>query len=85
MNTQIKGQQGYKKDSVFDKMGEAAKIYKEHMWIIKWENKWHQETKPINITPSIRKLNYLKDLQDFFQAQSSITVPNRDEEFGVNI
>ncbi len=35
MNTQIKGQQGYKKDSVFDKMGEAAKIYKEHMWIIK--------------------------------------------------
>ena len=35
INTQIKGQPGYKKDNVFDKMNEAAKIYKDHMWIIK--------------------------------------------------
>ena len=35
MNTQIKGQDGYKKDSIFDKMSEAEKLYEQHKWIIK--------------------------------------------------
>ena len=35
MNTQIKGQHGYKKDSTFDKMKEAEDLYKQHKWIIK--------------------------------------------------
>ena len=35
MNTQIKGQQGYKKDDLFDKMGEAEKMYNQYKWIIK--------------------------------------------------
>ena len=35
MNTQIKGQIGYKKDNVFDKMNEARKMYDEFNWIIK--------------------------------------------------
>ena len=35
MNTQIKGQQGYKKDNIFDKMNEAKKMYDQFNWIIK--------------------------------------------------
>jgi len=35
MNTQIKGQTGYKKDNIFDKMSEAEKIYDQFKWIIK--------------------------------------------------
>ena len=35
MNTQIKGQQGYKKNEMFDKMTEAERIYKQYPWIIK--------------------------------------------------
>jgi hypothetical protein len=35
MNTQIKGQIGYKKDEIFDKMSEAKETYEEFMWIIK--------------------------------------------------
>ena len=35
MNTQIKGQQGYKKDSSFDKMTEAKDMYEQYKWIIK--------------------------------------------------
>jgi hypothetical protein len=35
MNTQIKGQQGYKRNEVFDKMSEAEKMYKQYKWIIK--------------------------------------------------
>ena len=35
MNTQIKGQQGYKKDNIFDKMNEAQKMYDQFNWIIK--------------------------------------------------
>ncbi|MAH46937.1 hypothetical protein CMI37_13990 [Candidatus Pacearchaeota archaeon] len=35
MNTQIKGQQGYKKDDLFDKMSEAEKLYSQYKWIIK--------------------------------------------------
>ena len=35
MNTQIKGQEGYKKDSLFDKMNEADKLYNQYKWIIK--------------------------------------------------
>ena len=35
MNTQVKGQQGYKKDNIFDKMSEAEKIYQQYQWIIK--------------------------------------------------
>ena len=35
MNTQIKGQIGYKKDEIFDKMSEAKATYEEFMWIIK--------------------------------------------------
>jgi hypothetical protein len=35
MNTQIKGQQGYKKDDIFDKMGAAEDIYNQYKWIIK--------------------------------------------------
>jgi hypothetical protein len=35
MNTQIKGQEGYKKDSIFDKMSEAKELYDQHNWIIK--------------------------------------------------
>ena len=35
MNTQIKGQHGYKKDNIFDKMSEAEKLYAQHKWIIK--------------------------------------------------
>jgi hypothetical protein len=35
MNTQIKGQQGYKKNEIFDKLSEAEKIYSQHKWIIK--------------------------------------------------
>ena len=34
-NTQIKGQHGYKKDNIFDKMSEAKKMYDEFKWIIK--------------------------------------------------
>ena len=35
MNTQIKGQEGYKKDNIFDKMSEAKDIYDQYKWIIK--------------------------------------------------
>ena len=35
MNTQIKGQHGYKKDNIFDKMSEAEKMYNQYKWIIK--------------------------------------------------
>ena len=42
MNTQVKGQQGYKKDNIFDKMSEAEKIYQQYQWIIKWENNGQQ-------------------------------------------
>mgnify|MGYP003627566648 CR=1 FL=1 len=35
MNTQIKGQQGYKKGNIFDKMTEAEKLYTQYKWIIK--------------------------------------------------
>ena len=38
MNT-VKGQQGYKRDNIFDKMSEAQKMYDQFKWIIKWENK----------------------------------------------
>ena len=34
-NTQIKGQEGYKKDSIFDKMNEAKEVYNQFKWIIK--------------------------------------------------
>ena len=35
MNTQIKGQQGYKQDNLFDKMDEAKDLYAQYKWIIK--------------------------------------------------
>tara|TARA_Y100001973_G_C5191250_1_gene331170 strand:- start:442 stop:2025 length:1584 start_codon:yes stop_codon:yes gene_type:complete len=35
MNTQVKGQHGYKTDNIFDKMSEAEKIYNQYKWIIK--------------------------------------------------
>ena len=35
MNSQIKGQQGYKKNDMFDKMSEAEKMYNQYRWIIK--------------------------------------------------
>ena len=35
MNTQVKGQIGYKKDNILDKIDEAKKTYDEFMWIIK--------------------------------------------------
>jgi len=34
-NAQVKGQKGYKNDSVLDKMSEAKNLYDEFMWIIK--------------------------------------------------
>jgi hypothetical protein len=34
-NTRVKGQEGYKDDSVLDKMSEAKNLYDEFMWIIK--------------------------------------------------
>jgi hypothetical protein len=34
-NTRIAGQEGYKKDNIFDKMTEADKMYKQYKWIIK--------------------------------------------------
>ena len=34
-NTRVKGQQGYKDDSILDKMSEAKNLYDEFMWIIK--------------------------------------------------
>ena len=35
MNTQIKGQEGYKKDNIFDKMNQAEELYSQYKWIIK--------------------------------------------------
>jgi len=35
MNTQVKGQIGYKKDNILDKIDEAKNTYDEFMWIIK--------------------------------------------------
>jgi hypothetical protein len=35
LNTQIKGQEGYKKNEIFDKMSEADKMYEQYKWIIK--------------------------------------------------
>jgi len=35
MNTQIKGQHGYKKDNIMDQISEARKTYDEFKWIIK--------------------------------------------------
>lgn len=35
MNTQIKGQQGYKKNEIFDKLSEADQLYSQYKWIIK--------------------------------------------------
>ena len=35
MNTQIKGQHGYKSDNLFGKMNEAEDLYKQYKWIIK--------------------------------------------------
>ena len=60
MNTQVKGQHGYKTDNIFDKMSEAEKMYQQYKWIIKWENKWHKETQETS------NHNYLKLWQGFF-------------------
>jgi hypothetical protein len=35
MNTQIKGQHGYKGENIMDKMSEAEKMYEQYKWIIK--------------------------------------------------
>ena len=35
MNTQIRGQQGYKSDNLFGKMSEAEDLYSQYKWIIK--------------------------------------------------
>jgi hypothetical protein len=35
MNTQIPGQEGYKKNDLFDKMDEARKLHNQYKWIIK--------------------------------------------------
>ena len=35
LNTQIRGQQGYKKDETFDKIAEAEQLYDQYKWIIK--------------------------------------------------
>ena len=35
MNTKIDGQRGYKKDNIFDRMGEAESMYNQYKWIIK--------------------------------------------------
>jgi hypothetical protein len=35
LNTQIKGQEGYKRDNIFDKMSEAKELYDQYKWIIK--------------------------------------------------
>ena len=35
MNTQINGQDGYKRDELFDKMSDAEKVYEQYKWIIK--------------------------------------------------
>jgi len=35
MNTQIKGQIGYKKDEMFDKIKEFEQTYDQYKWIIK--------------------------------------------------
>ena len=35
MNTKISGQQGYKKDGVFEQMSEAEQLYEQYKWIIK--------------------------------------------------
>jgi hypothetical protein len=35
MNAQVKGQTGYKRDNIFDKMREAEKLYDQYKWIIK--------------------------------------------------
>tara|TARA_R110002020_G_scaffold243869_2_gene457446 strand:- start:1390 stop:1635 length:246 start_codon:yes stop_codon:yes gene_type:complete len=35
LNTQIKGQEGYKRDNIFDKMNEAKELYDQYKWIIK--------------------------------------------------
>ena len=35
MNTQIKGQHGYKKDNILDKMNDSKKLYDQYKWIIK--------------------------------------------------
>jgi len=35
MNTKIKGQIGYKKNEIFDKMTEAEQLYQQYKWIIK--------------------------------------------------
>ena len=34
LNTQIKGQDGYKRDNIFDKMSEAKELYDQYKWII---------------------------------------------------
>jgi hypothetical protein len=33
--TRIKGQEGYKKENIFDKMSEAKSVYDQYKWIIK--------------------------------------------------
>ena len=35
MNTKIKGQEGYKKDNIFDKIDDAQNLYNQYKWIIK--------------------------------------------------
>jgi len=35
LNTRISGQEGYKKDNVFDKMNESKQMYDQFKWIIK--------------------------------------------------
>jgi hypothetical protein len=35
LNTQIKGQDGYKRDNIFDKRNEAKELYDQYKWIIK--------------------------------------------------
>mgnify|MGYP003678099186 FL=1 len=61
MNTQIKGQQGYKKSEIFDKMTEAEKLYSQYKWIIKWEIKCPQETQDKVKILQIDNLSYLSD------------------------
>ena len=35
MNTQIKGQDGYKQDNVLDQIAEVKELYEQYKWIIK--------------------------------------------------
>jgi hypothetical protein len=65
-------------------MNEAKNLYSQHMWIIKWDNKWHQKIQNKARTPLIEIHNYSSLWLVYSQVLLLITAPNLVVRFADN-